>query len=107
MAGGRLWKRDGIWHFVRRVPQHYTHLDKRVIVRQSIGIPVVNDPRGIHAKRVAESIDESLETYWRGLENGGIDLVVAEYDKARAAAKRLGVSPPIADKSERTIAELL
>jgi hypothetical protein len=107
MGGGRLWKRDGIWHFVRRVPQQYAEHDGRVIVRQSTGIPVVNDPRAIHARRVAEAMDESLETYWRGLANGGIDLVMAEYEKARAAAKRLGVSPPVTDKAERTIAELM
>jgi integrase len=107
MGGGRLFKRDGIWHFVRRVPQHYAELDGRVIVRQSTGIRVVDDPRAIHARRIADAMDNDLETLWRGRAIGDTDKAMAEYEAARAAAKRLGVSPPVADKAQRTISELL
>jgi integrase len=107
MTGGRLFKRDGIWHFVRRVPQQFSEQDGRVIVRQSTGIRVLDDPRAIHASRIAEAMDKDLEALWHGRTNGDHDKALAEYEAARSATKRLGVSPPLADKSERTIAELL
>jgi hypothetical protein len=107
MTGGRLFKRDGIWHFVRRVPQQFVEQDGRVIVRQSTGIRVLDDPRAIHARRIADAMDADLEAFWHGRVNGDRDKALAEYEAARAAAKRLGVSPPVADKAERTIAELL
>ena len=107
MVRGRLFRRDGIWHFVRRVPKHFAEHDGRIIVRQSTGVHVVDDPRAIHARRVADAIDADLEKLWNRRANGETETALAEYEAARAAAKRLGVSPPVNDKSERTIAELL
>jgi integrase len=51
----------------------------------------------------------ALLTQWTAISKrcGDGDKALAEYEAARAAAKRLGVSPPVTDKAERTIAELL
>ena len=42
----RLTKRAGYWHFQRRVPKDFSHLDKRGIVRHSTKVAVATDKRG-------------------------------------------------------------
>ena len=39
-----------------------------------------------------------LEKLWNRRANGETETALAEYEAARAAAKRLGVSPPVNDK---------
>ena len=109
MVMSRLVKRRkvGIWYYVRRVPQDYQRLDQRTIVQQSTGVRISNDPRGTQARRIADAIDAALESYWRSLATEGPKKALAEYQAACHAAVKLGVSPPLQDKTERLIADLL
>jgi integrase len=109
MVLSRLVKRKsvGVWYYVRRVPQEYEHLDQRTIVQQSTGVRIRDDPRGVRARRVAENMDDALENLWRSRTTEGPDKALAEYRAACAAAVKLGVSPPLPDKRDRLIADLL
>jgi integrase len=62
-----LTVRHGVWHFLRRVPTEYAHLDRRGNVKLSTKIKVANDRKGTKASRVAAQMNETLEAYWRGL----------------------------------------
>jgi integrase len=110
MVLSRLVKRKkvGLWYFVRRVPQEYQHLDPRTIVQQSTRVRIGDDPRGNGAaRRAADAMDVALETYWQSLATEGPTKALAEYQAACHAAVKLGVSPPLQDKNERLIADLL
>jgi integrase len=109
MVLSRLVKRKnvGMWYFVRRVPQQYQGLDPRTIVQQSTGIAISADPRGVQARRVADGFDSALEAYWKSLATEGPSKALSEYQAACKAAAKLGVSPPLQDKNERLIADLL
>jgi hypothetical protein len=48
-----LVKRDGFWHFVRRVPKHYETTDQHGIVRETTKVRVADDPRAVRARKVA------------------------------------------------------
>jgi integrase len=100
-------KRAGFWRFVRRVPKEYAALDPRGIVQHSTRIRVADDPRAISATRKASELNRDLETYWRGLLDGDTAQAVRDYEAARNASRRLGISEPIDDATKRTIAELL
>ena len=104
----RLVRRGGFWHYVRRVPQHFAELDRRVIVQESTGIRVADDPRAIRAAPAARRIDKELEQHWRRL-SSGVDARQAaiDYQQARQAARRMNIAPPVDDATSRTIAELL
>jgi integrase len=100
-------KRDGLWRFVRRVPKEYADVDKRRIIQHSTGVRVADDPRGIQAKKIANELNFDLETYWSNLAEGQSEQAVRVYEAAKYAARRIGISQPIADAAKRTIAELL
>lgn len=91
-----LFKRDGFWHFVRRVPSAFSEYDERSLVRQSTGVRVADDPRGIAAKRVASDINGVLEKYWRTLVDGRSVDAQRRYDAARSRARQLGFSYELA-----------
>jgi integrase len=101
-------KQKSTWYFVRRVPLQYQRLDLRGMIRQTTGVRISTDPRGVAARRVAEGMDSALESYWSGLSSGGgTAKVMAEYQAACLAATMLGVSAPLPQQAMRTIAELL
>jgi integrase len=102
-----LTKRNGYWRFIRRVPDAYRDLDERSIVQQSTHIRVLDDPRGIRATEIAAGMNRALEDHWRALKHGGTRRAVADYEAAIAAARRLGIAPPIEDSAQRTIEQLL
>jgi integrase len=102
-----LVKRGGFWRFVRRVPKEYAALDPRGIVQQSTKVRVADDPRAIRARTVANGLNDALEGYWRNLVESDSAQAVRDYEAARTAARKIGVSEPIADAAKRTIAELL
>jgi integrase len=106
MAGYTV-KRDGLWRFVRRVPKEYAALDPRGIVQHSTGVRIADDPRGIRARKIADTLNGALEAHWRDLVEGRNAQAVRDYEAARLAARRLRISEPIADAQQRTIAELL
>lgn len=86
-----LTERDGFWHFARRVPARLAHLDRRGVVKHSTGVAVEDDPGGIRAGRIAETLNSDLEASWRALA-GGEQLDVRErYAAARARARLLGL----------------
>jgi integrase len=100
-------KRKSTWYYVRRVPLHYAHLDRRGTIRQTTGVRIADDPHGVSAGRIAEQIDKAVETYWNDLAGAGTRKALTEYRKACEAAARLGVSPPLPQQATRTIEELL
>jgi integrase len=101
-----LTRRGSFWRFCRRVPDEYRTLDRRDIVQQSTKVRIVDDPRGIRAREVAQQMNAALETFWRDLANAPTAQAVADYDAATKAAKRMNISPPDAS-AQRTIAELV
>ncbi|MCC8978916.1 tyrosine-type recombinase/integrase [Bradyrhizobium acaciae] len=84
-----LTRRDGTWHFVRRVPAEFSQYDKRGIVRQSTKIRVAKDRTGRQAFRVAERLNSELEAFWAQI-TGRDELVAAGHDQARHRARAMG-----------------
>jgi integrase len=85
-----LTRRNGTWHFVRRVPTEYVAFDPRGVVRHSTRIRIATDRAGRRAVRVAEKLNEQLEDYWRGLADGQSPSQLTKYDEARRRARALG-----------------
>ncbi len=85
-----LSKRDGYWHFVRRVPKMFEELDRRGIVKQSTNIAIADDPRGVRAGRIIPRMNGELEAYWRGLIDGRSAEAERRYDAARKRARLYG-----------------
>ena len=90
---GFLGKRDGWWHYVRRVPAVYARHDPRGIVRQSTKIRIADDPRGIAAAKAAAKINAETEAFWRGLFLGRADQAKQRYEAARQFTRALGFQP--------------
>ncbi|MER8978046.1 integrase [Mesorhizobium sp. M0239] len=82
-------KRDGTWYLVRRVPKEFAELDRRVLVRISTDIPIVNDPRGIRAKEVVQRLHVELDAYWGGLRDGQSGEARLRFEAAQQRAKAL------------------
>lgn len=93
-----LTKRDGIWHYARRVPASVMALDGRGVVRITTKIRVADDPRGIKASRVSERINGEIEAYWVGLIEGRASEAKARYDAARTRARSFGFDYLTAEK---------
>jgi len=85
-----LTKRNGHWHFARRVPIEFSHLDKRGVVKYSTKIKVAKDRRGARAGRIADAMNRELEAYWRGLDAGKAQEAADRYAEARRRARTLG-----------------
>jgi integrase len=80
-----LTKRNGVWHYQRRVPEEFAAFDKRVPVRLTTGIKVVDDKRGRKAIEIAERLNLDTEAYWRMCAGGNAAQAKLVYD---AAVKR-------------------
>jgi integrase len=102
-----LVRRGSFWRFARRVPTEYAALDARGIVQQSTRVRIADDPKAIRARKVALGLNATLESYWRDLADGDATQAVRDYEAACAAARRIGISPPIDNAAARTIADLL
>jgi integrase len=85
-----LTRRGATWHFVRRVPAAFAALDRRGIVRHSTRIKVADDRVGRRAARVADTLNEELERFWKGLANGQSGESLTRYDEVRRRARTLG-----------------
>jgi hypothetical protein len=72
----------GTWHFARRVPAEFAHLDRRGVVRHSTKIRIASDRAAVRASRVAEKFNSSLEQHWRALADSdsrdGVDKFLLE-----------------------------
>ena len=85
-----LTRRNGTWHFVRRVPIEFAPLDSRGVIKHSTRIRIVHDRSGRRAARVAEQFNEQLEIYWKGLLDGRPKKFLTSYEQARRRARALG-----------------
>jgi integrase len=85
-----LTRRNNTWHFVRRVPTEFAHLDKRGVVKHSTRIKTADDRGGRRAARVADRLNLQLELFWKGLADGRPKEELINYDTARRSARALG-----------------
>ncbi len=85
-----LTRRGATWHFVRRDPTEFADLDRRGVVRHSTRIKVADDRIGRRAARVAHTLNEELEHFWKGLADGRSREHLTRYDEARRRARTLG-----------------
>jgi hypothetical protein len=85
-----LTRRNGTWHFVRRVPMEFAELDARGVVRHSTRIKIAYDRAGRRASRVADKFNEQLEIFWKGLSDGRPRGTLNSYELARQRACALG-----------------
>jgi hypothetical protein len=58
-----LTRRNGTWHFVRRVPVEFAALDPRGIIKHSTKVRVAADRAGRKATLVADELNQELENY--------------------------------------------
>jgi integrase len=105
-----LTRRNGTWHFARRVPAEFAHLDRRGVVRHSTKIRIASDRAAVRASRVAERFNSSLEQHWLSLADRDSIEGVNSYNEARRRARQLGfdyvenaqlVAAPTAERLER------
>ncbi|HEX4112139.1 MAG TPA: tyrosine-type recombinase/integrase [Stellaceae bacterium] len=85
-----LTRRGGVWHFVRRVPIEFAAFDPRRVVRHSTGVKVADDRIGRRAARVALTLSEELECFWKILATGQSGTGLGRYDEVRRRARSLG-----------------
>lgn len=93
-----LTRRNGMWHFVRRVPSEFAPFDRRGIIRHSTKVAVSTDRTGRRAVRVAERLNSELEAHWRSLVGDRTELASRGYDDARRRARSLGFEYAEADQ---------
>jgi hypothetical protein len=80
-----LTRRNGTWHFVRRVPAEFATLDPRGIIKHSTKVRVATDRTGRRAAR-----NEELEGYWQELAGRRPQADSNGYEDARRHARSLG-----------------
>ncbi|MHC2250817.1 integrase [Bradyrhizobium embrapense] len=104
----RLTKRNGYWHFVRRVPPEFAGIDTRGIVKQSTKIRVADDRTGIRAGRVADQFNIDLEASWRAKAGQGTQDAIVALEDARQRAQALQLAyKPVDDVAKEALAEIL
>lgn len=86
-----LTRRDGTWHFVRRVPTEFARFDARGIVRHSTKVRIRDDRNGRRASRIADKMNGELEAFWRASVEGPAREELARYDATRQFARTLGL----------------
>ena len=85
-----LTRRGATWHFVRRVPAEFAALDPRGIIRHSTRVKIADDRVGRRAARVAHTLNEELERFWKSLADGKTGAELSLYEDARRRARTLG-----------------
>lgn len=85
-----LTRRNGTWHFVRRVPTEFTAFDTRGVIRHSTKVRVTEDRTGRRALRVADRLNAELEAHWHQLAGDRADDATRSYEDARKRARSLG-----------------
>lgn len=85
-----LTRRDGTWHFVRRVPAEFASFDARGIIRHSTKVRIGEDRNGRRASRIAEKFNADLEAFWRAAAMGPAREEAARYEASRQYARTLG-----------------
>jgi integrase len=72
------------------VPAEFARLDRRGIVRHSTRVKIADDRIGRKAARVAYTLNEELERFWKSLTDGQSHADITRYDEARRHARTLG-----------------
>ena len=85
-----LTRRNGTWHFVRRVPTEFASFDRRGIIKHSTRVRVASDCAGRRAALVADKLNAELESHWLQLAGRGSCSIENGYDAARRRARSLG-----------------
>lgn len=85
-----LTRRNGTWHFVRRVPSEFASFDARVIVWQSTKVKVQDDRNGRRASQIAEKLNADLEASWHAAALGQTWETTERFETARQCARDLG-----------------
>lgn len=99
-----LTKRNGYWHFVRRVPLDLAHLDERGVIKHSTKVPVAKDRRGVKAGEIADEMNRELEAFWRGLSEGKGQAAAERYAETR---RRFRVTAALAIRPTISVGERL
>lgn len=103
-----LTKRNGFWQYARRVPDEFTSLDLRGVVKLSTKIRVADDPKAVRARKVASRLNTETEAYWRGLRDGQSVEARDRYMEARRRARSLGFDYATVDQLvDRTSLEVI
>lgn len=106
MVGTYLHRRDGIWHFRRRVPSDLADLDPRGAVRIS-----TKKRDYQQAVVVASRINAELEALWGSLSASPPDSsseAVARFERAAKLARSLGLSyRPVSDLAAGDVGEIV
>jgi integrase len=85
-----LTRRNGTWHFARRVPIEFARVDPRGVVKHSTRVRIGSDRAGRRAARIAERFNVELERYWNRLSKGNSADNATGYEEARRKARALG-----------------
>jgi integrase len=89
--GQYLSARNRVWHYYRRVPIEYAHLDERHHIKLSTKIKVANDRTGTKAGRVAARMNETHEAYWRSLADNKAAGTKQAYTELVKLARSMGL----------------
>ncbi|MBK9079129.1 MAG: hypothetical protein IPL91_08380 [Hyphomicrobium sp.] len=91
-------KRLGYWYLVRRVPKEFRSFDRRNPVMISTGIPIVDDPHGLRARKEVARLDAVLEQEWRVLKTPPDVAAEARFEEYRSKADKMGIDYVPADE---------
>jgi hypothetical protein len=81
-----LTQRGGSWHFVRRVPDEYAHIDGRGVIKLATGIRCAGKISRIRAQGVARTMNKALGRYW---ESGATTAAKARFKQDIKKARNL------------------
>lgn len=87
MARNYLLRRGRLWHYNRRVPTEFRHLDGREFAR----VPLKTDSHDEAIKR-AMAVNQATEEYWADLEGAQSEQAQERYQAALKMARRFGLS---------------
>lgn len=103
-----LGRRQGVWYYMRRVPDELADIDRRLIVKMSTGIRIADDPRAVRAGPAVRKLNSETEHFWRETKEGRADAAKAAYDAARRTARKHGFDyAPAAEIALRPLEEIL
>jgi integrase len=86
-----LLKKDGWWHFFRRVPKHMAEFDARRFVKKATKIRVAHDPNGRLAAKRAHDFNNHLERDWTDMIAGRNNSARSHLRDAAKRAVQLGI----------------
>jgi integrase len=85
-----LTRRNGTWHFVRRVPLEFAACDGRGVIKHSTKVRVSDDRTGRRAAKIALKLNIELEAGWQAATRGQVDARFSRYEDVRRHSRALG-----------------